>query len=325
MRAALSFAAPRPWPRSSQSSSDPTGFRPWRSAPRSPRRCWPGTRRSATSPPRSSAPSCSSAAAWRSGTAAGTAATTPSPTASSSRRWRRCSAPRLVGTLAVVASSYLFDRLVRDRWGEAARWATLWFAAGVVTLLADGQLTFALGVAFGLAALRCLQLRRPAAGAGRRSACALSSPVAAPSWPACCWRGTLAARPPHRTRARDLGRLPGARPRPRPQPRLPRIRPVPLRLLLLLAIPLWCGGALLVTRGLGGEERQLRRVLVAYVLAATVLCAGAEPAGRQRRPARRPLRRPGPGRGHARPPPAPLARLDAAARRWRWPAASTGS
>ena len=42
--------------------------------------------------------------------------------------------PRVVGMLAVVASSYLFDRLVRDRWGEAARWATLWFAAGVVTL-----------------------------------------------------------------------------------------------------------------------------------------------------------------------------------------------
>ena len=68
--------------------------------------------------------------------------------------------PQPVGMLAVVASSYLFDRLVRDRWGVEARWATLWFAAGVVTLLADGQLTFALGVAFGLAALRCLQLDR---------------------------------------------------------------------------------------------------------------------------------------------------------------------
>src|SRR3954449_9667390 len=54
--------------------------------------------------------------------------------------------PQLVGTLSVIASSYLFDRLVRDHWGEPARWATLWFAAGVVTLLADGQLTFALGV-----------------------------------------------------------------------------------------------------------------------------------------------------------------------------------
>src|SRR3954451_4515468 len=68
--------------------------------------------------------------------------------------------PQLVGLLAVVSSSYLFDRIVRDRWGVEARWATLWFAAGVVTLLADGQLIFALGVAFALAALRCLQVGR---------------------------------------------------------------------------------------------------------------------------------------------------------------------
>src|SRR3954470_19390444 len=40
--------------------------------------------------------------------------------------------PQAVATAAVVASSYLFDR-----WGSAARLATLWFAAGVVTLLAD--------------------------------------------------------------------------------------------------------------------------------------------------------------------------------------------
>ena len=86
--------------------------------------------------------------------------------------------PRTVGMLAVVASSYLFDRLVRDRWGEEARWATLWFAAGVVTLLADGQLTFSLGIAFGLAALRLLQTGRSPAALAAAAACALSSPVA---------------------------------------------------------------------------------------------------------------------------------------------------
>ncbi|HEX5375607.1 MAG TPA: hypothetical protein VFW48_05570, partial [Solirubrobacterales bacterium] len=87
--------------------------------------------------------------------------------------------PQLVGTVSVVASSYLFDRLVRDRWGEPARWATLWFAAGVVTLLADGQLTFALGVAFGLASMRALQLGRGSIALLAAAACALSSPVAA--------------------------------------------------------------------------------------------------------------------------------------------------
>jgi hypothetical protein len=84
-----------------------------------------------------------------------------------------------VGVISVVSSSYLFDRLVRDRWGEPARWATLWFGAGVVTLLADGQLTFALGVAFGLAALRALQTGRAKLALLAASACALSSPVAA--------------------------------------------------------------------------------------------------------------------------------------------------
>jgi hypothetical protein len=87
--------------------------------------------------------------------------------------------PQLVGTFSVIASSYFFDRLVRDRWGEPARWATLWFAAGVVTLLADGQLTFALGVAFGLASLRCLQVEWGKLGLAAAAACALSSPVAA--------------------------------------------------------------------------------------------------------------------------------------------------
>src|SRR3954452_25362823 len=32
---------------------------------------------------------------------------------------------QLVGVLAVLASSYLFDCLARDRWGAEARWATL--------------------------------------------------------------------------------------------------------------------------------------------------------------------------------------------------------
>ncbi|HYG97446.1 MAG TPA: hypothetical protein VD741_10115, partial [Solirubrobacterales bacterium] len=86
--------------------------------------------------------------------------------------------PQVVGMLAVVSSSYIFDRLVRDRWGVEARWATLWFAAGVVTLLADGQLTFALGVAFGLASLRCLQTGHRSLALLAAAACPLASPVA---------------------------------------------------------------------------------------------------------------------------------------------------
>ena len=88
--------------------------------------------------------------------------------------------PRLVGAISVVLSAYLFDRLVREHWGEQAHWATLWFGVGAVSLLVAGQLTFAMGVAFGLLSLRCLQRGH----SGRRRwlaalACALASPVAA--------------------------------------------------------------------------------------------------------------------------------------------------
>src|SRR3954470_4895223 len=86
--------------------------------------------------------------------------------------------PQVVGGFAVVSSSYLFDRLVRDRWGVEARWATLWFAAGVVTLLADGQLTFALGVALGVAALRSPQMRGGWLAIVVAATCPLAIPVA---------------------------------------------------------------------------------------------------------------------------------------------------
>jgi hypothetical protein len=178
--------------------------------------------------------------------------------------------PQLVGTGAVVASSYLFDRLVRDRWGVEARWATLWFAAGVVTLLADGQLTFALGVAFGLAALRCLQLERGALTLLAAAACPLASPVAG---------GFLAG-------VLILGAVePGRRPRALPlvagtlalfitiAPNIafPEAGHFPFVASSYIAIPLWCAGALLLTQGVRTEERQLRRVIVGYLLASTLI------------------------------------------------------
>jgi hypothetical protein len=186
--------------------------------------------------------------------------------------------PRLVGTLAVVASAYLFDRLVRDRWGERARWATLWFAAGVVTLLADGQLTFALGVAFALGALRALQLHRTPLALLAAAACALSSPVAAAFLAGVVLVGGVLDPAVHRRRP------PSSR-----GPAAAWVASVALALVLIpnvvfpgagefpfafssyVAIPLWCGSALYVTRGLGDEERRLRRVLLAYLLAATAI------------------------------------------------------
>lgn len=174
--------------------------------------------------------------------------------------------PQLVGTISVVASAYLFDRLVRDRWGEAARWATLWFAAGVVTLLADGQLTFALGVAFGLCALRALQLRRSAWAFAAAAACALSSPVAAAFLAAVLLAGAWRARGPAVLTAGIALALVLV-----PNLVFPGPGEFPFAFSSYVAIPLWCCSALFVTRGLREEERQLRRTIVAYLLASTVL------------------------------------------------------
>ncbi|HEX5526871.1 MAG TPA: hypothetical protein VFX44_06695 [Solirubrobacterales bacterium] len=178
--------------------------------------------------------------------------------------------PQVVGMLAVIASSYFFDRLVRDRWGVEARWATLWFAAGVVTLLADGQLTFALGVAFGLAALRALQLGRAPLAIVAAAATPLASPVAGAFLAGIVLAG--AAEPGRRLSRLAIGAgalaltltlLPNLA--------FPEAGQFPFVFSSYIAIPLWCAGALVLTQGVRGEERQLRRVIVGYLLASTLL------------------------------------------------------
>jgi len=213
-----------------------------------------------------------------------------------------------VGVISVLSSSYLFDRLVRDRWGEPARWATLWFGAGVVTLLADGQLTFALGVAFGLAALRALQTGRAKLSLCAATACALSSPVAAVflagvvlaasaselDWSGLTrgWRGLGGAE--------NGGEAPARRP-PRghdgtpglalciaavalaltlvPNLLFPGSGQFPFALSSFVAIPLWCGSALYVTRGLREEERQLRWAIAGYLIASAAIWLAPNPVG----------------------------------------------
>jgi hypothetical protein len=178
--------------------------------------------------------------------------------------------PQVVGMLAVVSSSYLFDRLVRDRWGVEARWATLWFGAGVVTLLADGQLTFALGVAFGLAALRCLQVGRGTLAVAAAAACPLASPVAGAFLAGVLLVGAVErGRRPNRLAiaagALSLTLVLA------PNLAFPEAGHFPFVFSSYIAIPLWCAGALILTQGVRDEERQLRRVLVAYVLASTLI------------------------------------------------------
>jgi len=182
---------------------------------------------------------------------------------------------RLVGALSVVLSAYLFDRLVRDHWGEQAHWATLWFGVGAVSLLVAGQLTFAMGVAFGLLSLRCLQKERPLLATVAALACALASPVAA----AFLGGIALAAIVPGPARrsgaavaAIALGVVLCL------NLAFPENGEFPFEFSSYIGVPLWCAGALLLTRGLP-EEHNFRVAVIAYLAAATVAWLIPNPLG----------------------------------------------
>ena len=85
---------------------------------------------------------------------------------------------RLVGVLASVAAAGLFGALARGRYGERGRVGALWFGAATAVNLFTGRITFALGVAVGLAALLALQRRRPALAAALAVLTSAASPVA---------------------------------------------------------------------------------------------------------------------------------------------------
>jgi hypothetical protein len=177
--------------------------------------------------------------------------------------------PQWVGLIAVVASSYLFDRIVQEHWGTEARWATLWFAAGVVTLLADGQLTFALGVAFGLAALRELQAGRGWLAVLAAAACPLASPVAG-----AFLAGAIAAglweRGERVNRAGVAAALVAAILTVAPNLAFPEPGQFPFVWSSYISIPIWCAGALFLLGDAKGEGR-VRRVIIGYGLASTLI------------------------------------------------------
>lgn len=85
---------------------------------------------------------------------------------------------RLLGVLAAVAAAGLFGALARERYGERGRLGALWFGAATATSLFTGRITFALGVAIGLAALLALQRERPRLAAALAVLTAFASPVA---------------------------------------------------------------------------------------------------------------------------------------------------
>jgi hypothetical protein len=87
--------------------------------------------------------------------------------------------PPVALAVAAVASAALFPPLARGAFGERrARWGSLWFGVGTATLLFTARLPFAMGVAFGLAALLALQRRRYGWAIVFAALCPLGSPVA---------------------------------------------------------------------------------------------------------------------------------------------------
>lgn len=86
--------------------------------------------------------------------------------------------PQLVGALSAVAAAGLFGALAHHRYGSSARLGVLWFAVATATNLFTGRLTFALGVALGLAALLALQRGRRVLAIAFAVLTAFASPVA---------------------------------------------------------------------------------------------------------------------------------------------------
>jgi hypothetical protein len=87
--------------------------------------------------------------------------------------------PPVALALSALASAALFPPLARGWFGdERARWGSIWFAAATATLLFTSRLPFAIGVAFGLAALLALQRRHYWLAVLLAILCPLGSPVA---------------------------------------------------------------------------------------------------------------------------------------------------
>ena len=81
---------------------------------------------------------------------------------------------RPAGALAAVASAALFGAVVGRR-RPAAQW---WFAVACIADLMVGRLTYALGVAVGLAAVLAIVRGRPVVACVLAAACSATSPVA---------------------------------------------------------------------------------------------------------------------------------------------------
>lgn len=85
---------------------------------------------------------------------------------------------RVLGALAVVASTVVFERIAVSIYGARARWGAVCFAIAAAGDVWIGRLTFALGVTFAMLAVLAVLGRRPWLAAVLTAVCAATSPVA---------------------------------------------------------------------------------------------------------------------------------------------------
>ncbi len=85
---------------------------------------------------------------------------------------------KLVGAIAVLVSTFAFERIAFTVYGPRARWGAVCFALAAAGDLWIGRITFALGVTFAVLAVLTLVRERPWLAAVLTAVCAATSPVA---------------------------------------------------------------------------------------------------------------------------------------------------
>lgn len=86
---------------------------------------------------------------------------------------------RVMGSLAVIGTVFLFTLIVRRQWGERAQAGAIWFAFAATISLFSGRLTFALGVLIAMAAVYAAQREQRIPSLILAGSVGLASPVAA--------------------------------------------------------------------------------------------------------------------------------------------------
>jgi hypothetical protein len=85
---------------------------------------------------------------------------------------------KLVGAIAVLLSTFAFERIAFTVYGPRARWGAVCFALAAAGDLWIGRITFALGVTFAVLAVLALVRERPWLASVLTVTCAATSPVA---------------------------------------------------------------------------------------------------------------------------------------------------